>query len=392
MKFLILVLIVTCIFIFLIVLFSFKRKINIWLWSYLFGSWREKYKSKKPIHIIFCFVDHFEPHHGQVTDEKANKRMELWVKKYPKLAKKYIDADGNFLKHTWFYPYDELKEEELIQLNSLCQQGFGEVEFHLHHKNDTEESLRKKLKDGLKIFNEYGIGITEENKIAYGFIHGNWALNNSVHRNGENFCGVNDELRVLKETGCFADFTFPAYMSKSQPATVNSIFYAKSSTNKIKGHDKGKIVEINKSRHIEPNELMIIQGPLAFNWRKRKLGLIPTVEDGNIHEGNLFNCNKVDLWEKVHISIKGKPDWVFIKIFTHGAPEKNHNAVLGPEADKLFTYVIKKYCDKNGYKLHFVTAREMYNIIKAGEDGLEGSPNVYRNYKIKKYKNIVQSH
>ena len=108
-----------------------------------------------------------------------------------------------------------------------------------------------------------------------------------------------------------------------------------------------------------------------------------------IHEGNLFNDSKVNIWENANICVEGKPEWKFIKIFTHGALEKNHDAVFGKNAKLLFNQIIQKYKNNNKYLLHFVTAREMYNIIKAAEHGCTDDPNVYRDYQIKRYKNTL---
>jgi len=364
----------------------FKRNMHIWLADYIWGDWRSWVPGGKPVHIMFSFVDHFEPHHGQVDDEKARTRMDYWVERYPQLAKRYKDADGNYLKHTWFYPYDELEESELKKLNILCKEGFGEVEFHLHHKNDTSQTLREKLLAGLKVFNKYDICLTEDDRVTYGFIHGNWALDNSISKNGQNFCGVNDELTVLQETGCYADFTFPAYLEQSQPKFVNNIFYAKDNPEKPKSHHTGIPVMVNGKNN---NDLMLIQGPMALNWKRRKLAFFPNVEDGNIHQGNMFDKSKVDLWIKTGIRVKGKDDWIFVKIFTHGAPEKNHEPVLGKDAEKLFDYLTSKYNDGKKYILHFVTSRETYNIIKAAENGKDGNPDDYRDYEIKRYKNTL---
>src|SRR5438132_607974 len=44
--------------------------------------------------------------------------------------------------------------------------------------------------------------------LGYGFIHGNWALCNS--RPDGRWCGVNNELEILRATGCYADFTMPS--------------------------------------------------------------------------------------------------------------------------------------------------------------------------------------
>ena len=46
--------------------------------------------------------------------------------------------------------------------------------------------------------------------------------------------------------------------------------------------------------------------------------------------------------------------------------------------DRAFSYLESKYNDGVSWKLHYVSAREMYNIIKAAERGLSGDPGVYR--------------
>ena len=41
-----------------------------------------------------------------------------------------------------------------------------------------------------------------------------------------------------------------------------------------------------------------------------------------------------------------------------------------------------KYNDGTAWKLHYVSAREMYNIAKAAEAGETGEPGLYRDYVI----------
>ena len=57
-------------------------------------------------------------------------------------------------------------------------------------------------------------------EVGYGFIHGNWALDNS--RPDGRMCGVDNELDVLRETGCYADFTLPSAPSPTQTRKINS--------------------------------------------------------------------------------------------------------------------------------------------------------------------------
>jgi hypothetical protein len=41
-----------------------------------------------------------------------------------------------------------------------------------------------------------------------------------------------------------------------------------------------------------------------------------------------------------------------------------------------------KFNDGKRWSLHYVTAREMYNIVRAAEDGYKGNPREYRDYEI----------
>ncbi|MCK4596470.1 hypothetical protein KAU04_00470 [bacterium] len=56
--------------------------------------------------------------------------------------------------------------------------------------------------------------------------------------------------------------------------------------------------------------------------------------------------------------------------------------------DDLFTYLGRRYNDGRRYKLHHVTARQMYNIIKAAEEGKRGDPHLYRDYLLHPGKNL----
>ena len=53
--------------------------------------------------------------------------------------------------------------------------------------------------------------------------------------------------------------------------------------------------------------------------------------------------------------------------------------------DSIFNHLETKFNDGINYKLHYVCAREMYNIIKAVEAGnAQEDPEAYRDYLIKK--------
>jgi hypothetical protein len=46
----------------------------------------------------------------------------------------------------------------------------------------------------------------------------------------------------------------------------------------------------------------------------------------------------------------------------------------------MHSYLETKYNDGENYILHYVSAREMYNIAKAAETGNDGNPNEYRDF------------
>lgn len=56
------------------------------------------------------------------------------------------------------------------------------------------------------------------------------------------------------------------------------------------------------------------------------------------------------------------------------------DTLLGDAADAMFSHLETAYNDGERYVLHYVTAREVYNIIKAAEAGRSGNPNDYRDY------------
>lgn len=351
------------------------RNTHIWLINYIQSLFRRSENVGEGVRkeIIFLMVDHFEPVWGD-----GDEITKLWGEKYPLIAEKHYDSDGMPLQHTWFYPIESYNPLFLERLSMLCQKGFGEIELHLHHDNDNEESLRKIIKMGIKDLTNHGALVNNmDGKARFGFIHGNWALNNS-RRDGR-WCGVNDELRVLREEGCYADFTLPSAPSDTQTRKINSIYYAKSNPGIKKNHNKGIDVVVGGK---EWGDLMIIQGPLTLNWSRRKYIVLPQIENGEIAESKPGSVDRIKLWKNQHIHIKGRPEWIFIKVHCHGGVRKEIDAVLGEKADKVFSLLESIFRNGDQYRLHYVTARECYNIIKAAEANEKGNPSTFRDYVI----------
>ena len=352
------------------------KNMHIWLLNYIRQKPRPGHEG--PTHIMFCFVDHFEPRWAQADYETEVRRVNRWFEDYPVLAGKHRDADGCHPKHCFYYPEEEYRKEHLDKLAMLCREGFGEIEIHLHHDKDTEAGLREKLSrftanlhkthDALSVW-------PESEKLAWGFVHGNWALDNS-EPDGSN-CGINNELIILNEEGCYADFTLPSAPSATQTAQINSIYYAKDDPQKPKSHNKGQPVSVGGH---PSGDLMIVQGPLMLNWKNRKWGLLPRMENSDIRASFPPTPDRLALWVKAGIHVQGRPEWLFIKVHTHGTQDCDMDTLLGEPVDTMFQELEDRYNDGENFVLHYVSTREMYNIIKAAEAGKKGDPNEYRNF------------
>lgn len=365
---------------FVVALFVFGlvyRQIHIWLWDYVrHGRRVRKIRSgSSPVHVMFCFVDHYEPFTDGVEEERAVSRVDRWLRDYPSLGR-YRDADNRPPMHSFFYPEEEYRPELLDKLAVLCRAGLGEVEIHLHHDNDTADNFRTKLLRFAELLNKrHGFLSRQGGRPVFAFIHGNWALDNS--RKDGRWCGINNELVVLQEAGCYADFTLPSAPSDTQTRQINSIYYATDDPQRPKSHNTGTPLQAGQAAS---GDLLIFQGPLALHWRHRKFGIWPRIENGDIAVCDIPIEERVDMWVEQHIHVEGRPEWLFIKVHTHGAIEQNADFLFGGELDRLFGYLTRKYNDGKSYHLHFVSAREAYNIVKAAEAGEKGDPDRYRNY------------
>ncbi len=353
-----------------------RKNMHLWLGAYL--SRRAPAPAAGPVHVMFCFVDHFEPAGGRPSYEVEVARVKAWRERYAALAARHRDADGRPPVHSFFYPEEEYRPEHLDQLVELCREGYGEIEVHLHHDNDTADGLREKITRFVGILRDRHDAVPMDpatGRPMFGFIHGNWALDNS--RCDGRWCGVNNELEVLRELGCYADFTLPSAPSDTQTSKINSIYYATDDPERPKSHDDGVDAAVGRPGS---GDLLIVQGPLGLDWKRRKWGLLPRIENADVRTAQPPSEARVDLWVRQHIHVQGRPDWIFIKVHTHGTQEQDIDTLLGEPADRMFSYLERAYNDGSNYVLHYVSAREVYNIIKAAEAGHSGSPDDYRDF------------
>jgi hypothetical protein len=132
-----------------------------------------------------------------------------------------------------------------------------------------------------------------------------------------------------------------------------------------KSHDRGLDARVG-----QPGEgLLLVQGPLALNWRRRKFGLLPRIENGGLTAANPATRDRVNLWCAQGIQVQGAGEHVFVKIYTHGTQDETMRSFFQKGGLAELFDQLQLVADGEGASLHYVSAREMANVIVALEEG-----------------------
>jgi hypothetical protein len=242
------------------------------------------------------------------------------------------------------------------------REGLAEVELHLHHDADTRLGLEHSIATALERYASHGLlGRDRAGRPRYGFIHGNWCLANS--RDDGRWCGVDAELQVLFDTGCYADFTFPSAPDRTQPPVVDRVYWPAGDPSRARAHERGMDAEVGRVMH---DRVLMIPGPLALTRGGRR-GV--RIENGALSANDPATPRRIRAWVAQAIQIRGRPQWIFVKVHTHGAPEAQAASLLGEPGAELHRELARSYQDGERYVLHYVTAREMYNVAIACMQG-----------------------
>lgn len=330
----------------------------------------------EPLDVFIAVCDHFEPEWGRPGRAVSRERVADWCREYPRQFQQYHDSTGRPPQHTFFFPADEYAPEYLDALAELCRAGFGDVDVHLHHDHDTAENLRETLLEYKQTLHDrHGLLRRDQRTgdVVYGFIHGNWALCNS--RPDGRWCGVNEELDILQETGCYADFTFPSAPSDTQPNIINNIYYAKNCPGRSKSHERGIPAHVGVSA--PDRHLLLIQGPLLLNWKERKAGVFPRIENGDLTQSNPPSWERFKLWVGGGVHVDGASRQIFVKLHTHGCQTANSRMWLGGAAARFHAELARHAAQMPNFRYHYVTAWELAQRVHQLEQ-LEASPPALR--------------
>lgn len=339
-------------------------------------------KHQRTEHVLIALCDHFEPewtgdpqNPGRASASTSRERVLNWRKQYPKFVSNLRDSSGLPPRHTFFYPGDQYSFHLVEPLAELVEMGLAEVEVHLHHEQDTRQTLADKLECTLDNLTQHGIIPYVGNQARWAFIHGNWCLANA--RIDGAFCGVDDELDLLHELGCYADFTFPSAPDPTQPRIVNRVYYPHGDVRKRRAHERGRAARVGER---DRARVLCVQGPLGV-CRRNGPGLPIRIDAGALTANDPATIDRMKTWVEQGISIRGRPEWVFVKLSTHGAPEREAASLLG-DRHHQFHEGLSWWSKRVGIRHHYVSAREMFNIARAAMDGKTGNPAYYRDYDV----------
>jgi SAM-dependent methyltransferase len=372
--------------------FSVGKKVarsSRWLPSY---AWQRVTRGapKGPVHLIIALADHFEPaivpHDGSARApyHVQEQRLERWSLDYPLLFDSWRDHDGRAFVHTYFYPAEQYDRGLLDRLANHCQEGWGEVEVHLHHgarTPDTEGNTRLRLlefRDTLAAQHRClsyfdGIGTPR-----YAFVHGNFALANSA---GGVHCGVDSEIQVLADTGCYADFTLPPGLyHRAHIPKINSLYECIPPLRRPRAHRRGHDLRVGRPPQIFP---LVVEGPLMLGFARPDGSRTLRVENGSLTWNNPPTMYRLGLWKQANIHVHGRPDWLFVKLQCHGMDPRDHDVMLGGAICRFLRELVEG-AEARSEILHFVTAREMANMMLAACDGRDGNPGEYCDYRLKR--------
>lgn len=281
------------------------------------------------------------------------------------MAERHLDSAGRPACYTFFYPEEQYEPELIDELGALRETGLGDIEVHVHHNADTEQAFVDRMGTFLqRLRHRHGLLRTDGGLIRFGFIHGNWALDNSLPDGS--YCGLDNEITLLRDLGCYADFTLPSAPSPAQTRIVNTIYWATDDPARPRSHDAG--VALTAGGPVA-GDLLMISGPLTLNLREWRTPLVPRLECGEVAGNCLPTRHRARLWVRVAPRLGGD---VFIKLFGHGAPEKNATPLLeqGGALDRTLQY-LREEANELGAELYSVSAWQMWTAVDAIRRGAD---------------------
>jgi hypothetical protein len=332
------------------------RHAEIWLLPYLKHHFRGSSRASKVKRVWVAITDHYEPWGMGASLETAQSRVALWRDKWPRVAGDAPrDSAGNRAQYTFFYPQEEYQRDLLNGIAEIAHLGVADVEVHIHHDHERRESFIQKITEFCtRLTDDHGLLRKVDGQTVFGFIHGNWALDNS--RPDGRWCGLPGEIALLRDLGCYADFTMPSVPSATQSRIVNQIYWCTNNPdNRPRSYDRGIEATVGGGKQ---GDLLMMTGPLGIRFAGLKK---PRTETGELTGYDLPIPERVRHWLDIAPTIG---DDLFLKLYTHGAQDRNLLPLLDEGLPNLYRW-LKQETDRRGIEVYWTTAWQMYQAANA---------------------------
>ena len=307
-------------------------------------------------------ADHFEPLWKRPSEDVASERVALWRRAWPEIAARHQDSTGRPPQYGFFYPEEEYRPELLEPLAEMT--AWASQTSRCTSTTTTtpgRHSSRRCRRFTQTLHARHGLLRRHEGGVAFGFIHGNWALDNG--RPDGRWCGVNDEITLLRDLGCYADFTMPAAPDPAQGGPVNTIFRVTDDPRRPRSYETGVPVVPGT---LAVGDLTLITGPLGVLWRPEGRWT-PRFDTGELASYARPTLERIRLWLSVAPRIA---EHSFVKLFAHGAQEDNAAALLGGDLERLYGG-LRQSLLRSGHAAAVLTAWEMWRAVESLREGRE---------------------
>ena len=333
---------------------TLPRHAELWLPGYLRSRLRN-WASAGPSRVWVAIADHWEPLGGHASEETAAERVALWVKHWPEIARRHADSTGQAApQYTFYYPQEEYRPSFLDALAEMKRAGMADVDVHIHHDGEGQQNFVDRMSGFIEtLVTRHGLLRLSHGRPVFGFIHGNWALDNS--RPDGRWCGLNNEITLLRELGCYADFTMPVWK------LAHSVAYRQHHLLGVRRSLEAAILRPRSGGETGRAGF----GRPAHDPRPLRppMGGTPhaTLENGEIAYYDLPTPYRVKRWLDLAPRI-GRD--IFIKLYTHGAQEPNPRPCFQGGLDRLF-HLLVEACGRRGHQLRYVSTWEMRQAVDA---------------------------
>src|SRR5262249_34159743 len=160
----------------------------------------------------------------------------------------------------------------------------------------------------------------------------------------------------------------PSIYSRAQVPRINAIYECGLPISEPSPHRKGPGLRVGRT----PALPILLTGPTILDWpAAKRWPPVPRIDDGVLDSKYGLSMARLERWIRAGISVDGRPNWLFIKLYGHAFFSGDQDVLVGPAAQRFFSGLCEFGEETGQFKVHFATAREAFNIAMAAVHGCD---------------------